>query len=322
MELKAGSTVVGKWSGQRIIIQHHLGSGANGDVYLVRCQNRSAAMKVSLQSGDIALEWGILQKLARHGHLFPQPILADDASGADLFYFYLMEWVPGQSFAEVFETFTAAQQVTIVRKILGGFVQLHGTGHAFCDVKPDNLLVQVHPTLTVRFVDVGGVTPFGRSVRQFTPLYDRAFWQLGSRQSQGSYDLAAVALLILCSLCHQSLSNAQKMTPRHRQQWVQRSLANLSTHPLQPALRAILFGKISDATTALAVLQQLEASMASGTKRIVSNRSGATANVKSTVASAKVAKNRMDWTERVMWYSLATAFSVACVAWAAVLGWI
>jgi serine/threonine protein kinase len=305
MTLTPGTIIQGKWSKERIVVDRRLGTGANGEVYLVRCGTRTAAMKVSPHSGDIALEWGILQKLATTGHVFPRPVLADDAPSLGPAYFYVMEWVPGRPFSEVFHGLTGAHQRTILCLIAEGLRQLHQTGHAFCDIKPENILIQTQPTLSVRFIDVGGVTAFGRSVRQFTPLYDRAFWGCGTRQAEPSYDVMAVALLVVCTRSKQTLKSLQKLAIPERKRWLRQTIDQFPDKLENSLLQSILAGQLNGADDLLQWLSQPSASPASAPRPV----------------SPHPHRHRMDWTERMMWISLGAAFSVACLAWASVLGW-
>ncbi|WP_347836547.1 hypothetical protein [Gracilibacillus sp. JCM 18860] len=56
----------------------------------------------------------------------------------------------------------------------------------------DNLIVSRNP-VRLRWVDVGGTTLIGRSIKEYTEFYDRAYWQMGTRRAEPSYDLFALA---------------------------------------------------------------------------------------------------------------------------------
>jgi len=49
-------------------------------------------------------------------------------------------------------------------------------------------------------VDFGGVTPFGRGVKEYTEWYDRAWWGRGSRMAEEDYDVFALAMLAIALL--------------------------------------------------------------------------------------------------------------------------
>ena len=57
--------------------------------------------------------------------------------------------------------------------------KLHQAGFVLGDLKLDNLIVTNNP-IRLRFIDVGGVTLFDRSVKEYTEFYDRGYWQCGA----------------------------------------------------------------------------------------------------------------------------------------------
>ena len=50
----------------------------------------------------------------------------------------------------------------------------------------------------VELVDYGGVTAVGKSIRQFTEIYDRGYWNAGSRAA----DASMIYFLSLCCACN------------------------------------------------------------------------------------------------------------------------
>ena len=62
-----------------------------------------------------------------------------------------------------------------------------------CDLKPENILVA--PAGVVTLIDFGGVSPIGSSIKQFTEVYDRGFWNAGSRKADPGYDLFSLAVI-------------------------------------------------------------------------------------------------------------------------------
>ena len=47
----------------------------------------------------------------------------------------------------------------------------------------------------MELVDYGGVTAFGKGIRQFTEIYDRGYWNAGTRVSDAGYDLFSYGVL-------------------------------------------------------------------------------------------------------------------------------
>ncbi len=333
MALLPGAVISGKWSAKRVVIQKSIGSGANGDVYLVRFEGRLVAMKASNTAADIAMEWAVLSQVSQKGNVLPSPLLMDDAfvSGTPLF-FYLMEWVEGDPFDVVFPKLTGLERIQVVEQIFAGLDDLHRIGYAFCDIKPQNILIQRARGPVVRFVDVGGVTTFGRSVRQFTPLYDRGFWGLGGRQSEPAYDVVGVMLLFVCVLNGQSTGSISKLPVSARQKWLRRAVENLADLGLRPVLLEILDNRIVKADEAKRACQNVLSQIGRRKKAPSPAKpapAGASAGLpksgKAVVSKSPAAatgargKHKMDWTERLMWVSLSMAFSAACLAWVTIL---
>src|SRR5699024_10524942 len=59
-----------------------------------------------------------------------------------------------------------------------------------------NLLITSSPA-RARWIDVGGTTQMGRSIKEYTAFYDRAHWGMGSRRAEASYDLFALVMTML-----------------------------------------------------------------------------------------------------------------------------
>lgn len=304
--LQVGDRVEGKWGHQHYRVSRCLGAGSNGEVFLVKGTNGSHALKACDRAGDIAFEWGLLDKLQHQTNCFPKPVLIDDDNHRTNVYFYVMEFVQGQPLDRAFPLCSEADIRALTIEILRGLTTLHQTGHAFCDIKPQNIMVQLD-TMSVRFVDVGGVTPFGRSVRQFTPFYDRAFWGLGSRQADASYDLAGLALALIC-LSNKPPNDVASRTERDRQQWLNRALAKYPWPSAIPVLQAALNGKLDQANSFLEAINR-SWTQKSSLRHPRSPR-------------AQNRRTKHDWTERLMWFSLASATVVTMLAWASFFGWV
>src|SRR5690606_6074222 len=82
-------------------------------------------------------------------------------------------------------------QYGVLKKLVG----LHRRQYTFGDLKTDTVLVSEYGKIDL--IDYGGVTEKGRSVRQFTEVYDRGFWNAGSRKADEAYDLFPFAVLCL-----------------------------------------------------------------------------------------------------------------------------
>ncbi len=70
----------------------------------------------------------------------------------------------------------------------------------FGDLKPDNLIVS-GAVPKVRLIGVGGTTIRGRAIKEFTEFFDRGYWGMGTRKAEPSYDLFAVAMIMM-NMCY------------------------------------------------------------------------------------------------------------------------
>ena len=55
----------------------------------------------------------------------------------------------------------------------------------------------------------------GSSIKEFTEFYDRGYWGLGSRKAEPSYDLFAVAMIMIQMLITQNGLNMEQMAKKH-----------------------------------------------------------------------------------------------------------
>lgn len=285
--MKPGLKVQGKWSGVAFEVESLLGVGANGSVYLVKTPYGRAAMKVCSTSADAALEWSVLTTVHKAGaDAFPKPMVMDDGP-PEAPFFYVMEWIDGEPLTRVIERHQWPQVKSAVEQILAALMKLHHTGHSFCDLKPDNILVTNLPGSTIRFVDVGGVTAFGRAVRQYTPQTDRAYYGFGTRKSEVLYDLAALALSVLLTWQRADVKSTARMSIEERRRWIERVIATFPNRSAGRLFQLALSGDVPNAESFLSEWKQVD-------RQVVASR---------------------DWTEWVMWISIGSAASAALVTW-------
>lgn len=344
--LQKGSVLKGKWTNASIEIIRLLGKGANGEVYLASSNRQWYAMKICPSAGDLALEWGILEKLGVRNEYFPKPVLIDDCESQPL-YFYLMGWIDGLSLDEVLSRLNPVELHAVLIQILKGLTELHQIGCAFCDVKLQNIMIeQKGYDKNARFVDVGGITPFGRSVRQFTPYSDRAFWGLGTRTSDAHYDLCALVLMLICHFSDVP-KNLADLSEKQKSQWLLHALKAPSLFAYQTIFQSVLDGKVVKAKDFLQMVESVPdtqwvqkakrgkkvqgtaANHGLGVSRRtglnqgtgVNQRTGSNQGTGLHRGAGGLQPTKIDWTERVMWASLCFAAFCAAAAWASFFGW-
>src|SRR5699024_7632141 len=110
--------------------------------------------------------------------------------------FYVMEYIHGRSMESFVRQHGSEWIGVFMIQLLDQLEQLHQSGWVFGDFKNDNLLVTSSPP-TVRFIDVGGTTKIGRSIKEYSEFYDRAYWHLGTREATPNYDLFALVMVVL-----------------------------------------------------------------------------------------------------------------------------
>ncbi|OLO27415.1 serine/threonine protein kinase [Alkalihalophilus pseudofirmus] len=200
--LTPGAKVVGKWHRKTYQIVKLLGSGATGSVYLARSVDGDVALKIGVNSMAITSEVNVLKHFSKvQGQILGPSLLdVDDlVTTQGVMPFYVMEYLKGEQLI----TFTSKRGEEwigiLMVQLLGDLDRLHRAGWAFGDLKPDNLIV-VGPTPRIRWLDVGGTTLLGRSIKEYTEFFDRGYWGLGSRKAEPSYDLFSLVMVMLnCS---------------------------------------------------------------------------------------------------------------------------
>ncbi|MFV8829745.1 protein kinase domain-containing protein [Alkalihalobacterium sp. APHAB7] len=197
--LKPGATVVGKWHRKKYQIVKLLGSGATGSVYLARCAEGEVALKIGVDSMAITSEVNVLKHFSKvQGQVLGPSLLdVDDlVINQGVLPFYVMEYLKGEQLIQ-FTSKRGEEWVGILMvQLLGDLDRLHRAGWAFGDLKPDNLIV-VGPTPRIRWLDVGGTTLLGRSIKEYTEFFDRGYWGMGSRVAEPSYDLFALVMIMI-----------------------------------------------------------------------------------------------------------------------------
>lgn len=250
-----GTAITGKWRNSRYIVERMLGKGANGRVYLVQRPGHSGkyALKIGYDALELQSEINVLSSLEKK---LPEPYLveADDhRNGSTDVPFYVMRYVEGMQLHRFISTRGRDWLGLVGLKLLERLVHMHESGYIFGDLKPENVMVA--PYGRVELIDYGGVSPIGRSVKQFTEWYDRGYWNAGSRTGDEAYDLFSFAVMCIHLLDEESLRTASVQLPQIRStadlQEVLRKSRQLA--PFAPWLDKALSGGFADSREALDV---------------------------------------------------------------------
>ncbi len=197
-DFSKGKKIIGKWHHKHYEVVSRIGEGAIGTVYLVRATDHLAALKVCKSGVSISSEVNALKILSKvQGFsLGPYLIDVDDYVEREIIPFYVMEYIKGIPFRIFIEKEGGEWVAVLIAQLLDDLHKLHRHGYVFGDLKPENLIVQ-GPPYRLRCIDPGGMTKFGRSVKEFTEFYDRGHWRMGNRAAEPSYDLFSVAMILI-----------------------------------------------------------------------------------------------------------------------------
>lgn len=232
-----------------------LGEGANGKVYLVRRGKKQFALKMGFDALDHQSEVNALKALSKSNSSFQQLWLeADDFHWDGVDYpFSVMRYIKGKSMDEFVRDKGMEWIYLIGLNLLRKLNELHAAGYVFGDLKPENMLIT--PYGDVELIDFGGVTAKGRAVKQFTEVFDRGYWNAGSRTASDAYDLFSFAALMLKVADRGGrFVSATAMLPQNRRAETLLDMLK-GSKPLasvEPVLRKALTGRYETSKQALA----------------------------------------------------------------------
>ncbi|BBI30673.1 serine/threonine protein kinase [Cohnella abietis] len=243
-----GTEIKGEWNGRSYRLDQLLGVGANGQVYLASSSSSRLkfAIKLGLEAAELQGEANILASLD-HSEKDRPPFLldVDDAMvGGKKVPFYVMRYIPGSPVKAYLREKGSHWMGVIGYRLLERLTQLHEAGWIFGDIKSDNVLVGEYGR--VELVDYGGMSAIGRSVRQFTEIYDRGYWSAGSRTADPAYDHFSVALLWLHALDGKRLVQLSKILlpqNRHPRELMKLVRSNPRLLPLEDWMEKALTGQ-------------------------------------------------------------------------------
>lgn len=258
--LAPGTIITGAWRRNQYRIERLLGEGANGRVYLVRKGKIPYALKMGFDALDHQMEVNALLSLNKSSVSFRRYLVeADDAElGGEKIPFSVTKYIDGITIREYLKQRGRDWIYVIGLNLLNRLQELHKHGWVYADMKLENMLVYGYGQ--VELVDFGGLTAKGRSVKQFTELYDRGAWNAGDRVAEESYDLFAFAVLMLIATDQTRKFNSfQHMLPQNRSIDMLLELAqtNPQTAPLHPWFKKALEGSFTSTHHAVVLWRKL-----------------------------------------------------------------
>ncbi|SDC54800.1 serine/threonine protein kinase [Pelagirhabdus alkalitolerans] len=245
--LTPGTQIVGYWHQQTFTIIKPLGVGTVGAVYLVKRQDQALlALKISDNSLSITSEINVLKKLSkvRGNRLGPCLYDRDDwrINSINCYSFYTMSYIKGRSFNEAVRNASVNVLFTLISQLLDQVEHLHKAGFVLGDVKVENVMVS-DDLKNISFVDVGGITMMGRSIKEYTEFYDRGYWQMGTRYAEVSYDLFSIAMLALHGIYQKPFKRQEKPSAQLSKKMNQ----NPALKPYRTCMEKALHGRYTSA---------------------------------------------------------------------------
>lgn len=150
--------------------------------------------------------------------------------------FYVMEYIEGPLLPQYISSKGTEWIPVLMVQLLSSLSVLHQQGWVFGDLKPENLIV-TGPPAAIRCIDVGGTTKQGRAIKEYTEFYDRGYWGYGTRKAEPSYDLFAVAMIMI----HCVQKKECKKTGKPKEQL--RSI--IEGHPFLNKYKKVLFSALN-----------------------------------------------------------------------------
>lgn len=260
IQLIQGTIITGQWKQQTYMVERLLGEGANGKVYLVQHKRQYYALKIGFDIVDLQAEVNVLQLIAKKQpelHLNVFDIDDLQLASGEKYPFYIMRFVEGTTIASFLQGQSVDWFPLIGLHLLEKLAKLHQIDWIFGDIKEENVLVSKYGK--TELVDYGGATEFGKSVRQFTEIYDRGYWNAGSRTADAKYDLFSFAVLAIQLLEANKLNILTKRTAAHDRSIVQLLdivKENEQLQPFAPWLHKALYGQFIHSEEAVTLWRQ------------------------------------------------------------------
>lgn len=266
MPFSVGEELVGRVYGERIHLQKVVSVNPDGSTYLASWRGQSVVIKLGDDIVNISLEIKRLMTINEAQESFPGPQLLgydDIQKGGKVYAFYLMDYQPGLSLRRALQRQIqgGSNGLWIILQLLHHLEKLHRSGYVFGDWKPQHIVVSKEDNMSIRFVDLSGVTDHGRELRKWTVLYDRRTWQAGSRLADEAYDLFALTLLILNEVFACSL---ELIKPEQREPQTLYDIIRTNTY-LPPALKKLFVQAVrGEVRSALAYTRALTVAAGDG----------------------------------------------------------
>ncbi|HWQ31092.1 MAG TPA: protein kinase, partial [Negativicutes bacterium] len=195
-------TIRGRWSGKNYIVQKKLGAGGIGEIFMVKDDfGMPYAMKVSSDLVSITKEYGYLERFSAM-RFAPKAYELDDCEKDNrVCHYFVMEYVDGDTLRAILskEKLSFGSKLDIARIITDVLRGINERGYVYTDLKFENIMLD-RKNRRIRLIDLGSITHIGDRVKEYTAMYDRGSWKAGGRIADLSYQVFAVAILLIAML--------------------------------------------------------------------------------------------------------------------------
>lgn len=191
--------ITGLWSRKSYILLKRLGSGGIGEIYLVRNEEGGLlALKLSTDLVSITKEYGHLKRFSDKSFVPKVYELDDFKSGQKVYHYFTMEYIEGYTLRRAVENggMSLKCKLELVYLLLKLLQEINKAGYVYSDLKHENIMIDKRNG-QIRLVDFGSLVEMGSTVKEYTPMYDRACWHKGKRIAEVSYQLFTVMVLLI-----------------------------------------------------------------------------------------------------------------------------
>ncbi len=194
-DILPGHKIKGLWSGSTYTVIRPLGRGGVGAAYLVSGSGGLRCLKISGDMMSITWEYRFIKDNRKK--FLPEAYEIDDfVLNNDIKHYIILEYIEGENLTEAIrarpaDVSTAAGIALLTAEI---FMEFFETGYIYTDLKPENIMLDVKRG-GLRLIDMGSLVKTGGMVREYTPMYDRAYWDCGLRRADEGYASFEIMML-------------------------------------------------------------------------------------------------------------------------------
>lgn len=194
--------ITSKWSCKKYILQKKLGSGGIGEIFLaIDEKGELVALKCSKDIISITKEYNFLCQFKDKSFAPKVYILDDFMKDGEVYHYFSMEYIQGETLKSAVKKGKLSYKaklnlISLIAKIIK---QVNDKGYIYTDLKFENIMIDRKNEI-IRLIDFGSLVKVGCTAKEYTPMYDRMCWKRGNRIADMSYQIFALAILMIAIL--------------------------------------------------------------------------------------------------------------------------